>query len=1224
MEPVPVIEETKMESESAVTDDAGQVPCGNDKAEAEVPPSSVETSVENVPLEAEGKSETVAEDEDDKTVETVEPINTGDPEPVEEKAPEDKVQQGPCQQDGEGSKASNDSATEEVKDLKGDVEAVKSPKVPDSEPMLGMEVDNKAPQSDKENESADIIADCASNSNDKLETEMQTPTTDVSEGNTGHSEVREEDKDQANSSNDNMLESMVVSELTTCESLEMDVDEESEVLKTVEGDEREDNEAKSHKVISSDQELESEVLKTKEDKELKSHKVISSDQDQELEELKTEEDDDTKDKEVKSPKVVSVDKGDEKPSVSINEIEEKTEAENRDNLLETPEDSTKIVECKEKKIDECAGMEEADEIVATIQETDSLMEVEETNVDTEEGKSRSTSKEKETSEVTKPTKKDEAMNQSTLIVEDEELKSADAIVDAKDVKRDDVIVTPEAQEKSTASEPSESPQEPQEKLVEEKKDPTEESNCMPEKKTDDEQKDEEDDIILIDDENTTAEESESKAEKLSDQEKSEPAAKKLRLSTEEKEESKMDTADDQDSTAADLNKATEKSEDVSKNDEDKPQSDKVVSEDEDVVLIENDPKPSGKDEEKGDEKTGVEKDKLVEKDDETPSVLEKEDKSEVKKDDSDEVMVVESEKSDSKKSPNDPKPDEKETIGTSGDKTDKPQKEDEKIEGKSETAKVDDSKDKAAAENENTGMFEEKETAPEETVPQVFGDSDEDVVMVDNYVTTDRKSASKPPSKTPPPVTTTANSATPSTEQKTAPPEKSEPAAKELSKPKSSTVSVECINAECKKDTRETAPAPAFVLNFFGIPKKTKKQRICLSCYDEVVQKYSVLGGAVLDQQPLLFCEMPRKNELVEISDSSEEEEDADVKLEAEKPLPADIIALVESELNDIVSSTFEKINISQQIDWTEQIMKQKIAYNTKLSDEINNELNELQRKVDRIHLKLYSKSRPRYQDLPPINIFEVDANRQSIIQQPIQANRQYSPQRPFVQTVQQQQQIQQKQASQVTLGTQASAVSPPKEEFTRPAVSVGQFYFAVKHKLLSNWAECQVVEAVTVADKSLYKVNFLYNQGVGNAPIKVVPAKYLAYRHSFNVKLPLGTRVIARFDAGTTQPTLNKSQQAKSNSFYPGIIAESFGKYNRNRYLIFFDDGYAQYVTHGDVRVVCEESKEVWLDIHPHSQEFIKKLSDELPLAETHGAGEGRSTYNHRMEGQMDLRQGN
>lgn len=49
----------------------------------------------------------------------------------------------------------------------------------------------------------------------------------------------------------------------------------------------------------------------------------------------------------------------------------------------------------------------------------------------------------------------------------------------------------------------------------------------------------------------------------------------------------------------------------------------------------------------------------------------------------------------------------------------------------------------------------------------------------------------------------------------------------------------------------------------------------------------------------------------------------------SEKPLPPEIISLVESELNDIISNTFEKININQQLDWTEQIMKQKIAYNT-------------------------------------------------------------------------------------------------------------------------------------------------------------------------------------------------------------------------------------------------------------------------------------------------------
>uniref|UniRef100_A0A8D8GAT4 Histone-lysine N-methyltransferase eggless n=2 Tax=Culex pipiens TaxID=7175 RepID=A0A8D8GAT4_CULPI len=485
----------------------------------------------------------------------------------------------------------------------------------------------------------------------------------------------------------------------------------------------------------------------------------------------------------------------------------------------------------------------------------------------------------------------------------------------------------------------------------------------------------------------------------------------------------------------------------------------------------------------------------------------------------------------------------------------------EKIQTPDEKSDADKDSEKTFELDEKSGEFLERDTKPEEAVPQqlITGDSDEDVVMVEND---SAKAAGKPETKV----------------------EAAKPAA--VTKPLKEVVSVECINPECKHETKEMAPAANFVLNFLGLPKKAKKQRICVTCFDGIKEKYEEFAGPIVAQHPLLFCEMPRKNELVEISDSSEEEEDADTKSETEKPLPEDIVALIDTELNDILTSTFEKINLEQQIEWTEQIMKQKIAYNTKISDEINNELNELQRKVDRIHLQLYSKSRPKYQDLPPCNIFhEVDLLGKAHVttqSQPAATpiNRQYSPQ---------------KQHQSSTASTQqapAATAAAAKEEFVRPAVIVGQFYFAVKHKLLSNWAECQVVEAVNVADKALYKVNFLFNQGAGSAPIKVVPAKYLAYRHSFNVKLPLGTRVIARFDAGSsTAPPgkANQQMQAKTNAFYPGIIAESFGKYNRHRYLIFFDDGYAQYVSHGDVRVVCEESKEVWADIHPHSQEFIK-----------------------------------
>jgi histone-lysine N-methyltransferase SETDB1 len=49
-------------------------------------------------------------------------------------------------------------------------------------------------------------------------------------------------------------------------------------------------------------------------------------------------------------------------------------------------------------------------------------------------------------------------------------------------------------------------------------------------------------------------------------------------------------------------------------------------------------------------------------------------------------------------------------------------------------------------------------------------------------------------------------------------------------------------------------------------------------------------------------------------------------------------------------------------------------------------------------------------------------------------------------------------------------------------------------------------------------------------------------------------------------------------------------------RYLVFFDDGYAQYVTHEKILLVCESSRNVWEDIHPDSREFIRKYLEQYP----------------------------
>jgi hypothetical protein len=58
--------------------------------------------------------------------------------------------------------------------------------------------------------------------------------------------------------------------------------------------------------------------------------------------------------------------------------------------------------------------------------------------------------------------------------------------------------------------------------------------------------------------------------------------------------------------------------------------------------------------------------------------------------------------------------------------------------------------------------------------------------------------------------------------------------------PKSQEVK-ECVNFECKKQTKEYLKAPAFILSFFRIPKKLNKvQFVCVECFDDAVLQYEV------------------------------------------------------------------------------------------------------------------------------------------------------------------------------------------------------------------------------------------------------------------------------------------------------------------------------------------------------------------------------------------------
>ncbi|GFN93772.1 histone-lysine N-methyltransferase [Plakobranchus ocellatus] len=96
---------------------------------------------------------------------------------------------------------------------------------------------------------------------------------------------------------------------------------------------------------------------------------------------------------------------------------------------------------------------------------------------------------------------------------------------------------------------------------------------------------------------------------------------------------------------------------------------------------------------------------------------------------------------------------------------------------------------------------------------------------------------------------------------------------------------------------------------------------------------------------------------------------------------------------------------------------------------------------------------------------------------------------------------------------------------------------------------------------------------------MKWLPGKYVAYREPINCFIRVGTRVVALY-----------REDDAPNTFYAGVIAEAPSSKNNRRFLVFFDDGYAQYCEAKELHKVYMQSSNVWEDINPETSAFIKE----------------------------------
>lgn len=145
--------------------------------------------------------------------------------------------------------------------------------------------------------------------------------------------------------------------------------------------------------------------------------------------------------------------------------------------------------------------------------------------------------------------------------------------------------------------------------------------------------------------------------------------------------------------------------------------------------------------------------------------------------------------------------------------------------------------------------------------------------------------------------------------------------------------------------------------------------------------------------------------------------------------------------------------------------------------------------------------------------------------------------------------------------------------------IKIGSKILGKKHNDI--WYRGTVVDMsndIEVAERT-YTVKF---DGKGR---KTLSALNCAFKDSLTKPVSVGTRVVA----------LYKDEESLA-SFYAGIVAETPNQRNAYRYLIFFDDGYAQYSRSDDIHKVLDQSANVWDDIHQDSQEFIKDYLKQYP----------------------------
>ncbi|XP_049521753.1 LOW QUALITY PROTEIN: histone-lysine N-methyltransferase SETDB1-like [Dermacentor silvarum] len=167
----------------------------------------------------------------------------------------------------------------------------------------------------------------------------------------------------------------------------------------------------------------------------------------------------------------------------------------------------------------------------------------------------------------------------------------------------------------------------------------------------------------------------------------------------------------------------------------------------------------------------------------------------------------------------------------------------------------------------------------------------------------------------------------------------------------------------------------------------------------------------------------------------------------------------------------------------------------------------------------------------------------------------------------------------------------PPEGPIVRKELDISSKVLATRNFPLGVFYKARIIQIQDTKEagsEPTYRVKFETRKANASArALKWYPRREMAYAERAAVILPVGTRVVATYSDESVPPR---------QSLYAGLIAEPPKPLNRYRYLVFFDDGYAQYVDIDKVFVMCGSSRDVWEDMYRDVRDFVRSYLEKYP----------------------------